>query len=1170
MRCVHLRALAMALLALPVVCCVPAEAHAATSSGPPQWRITSVAGPTNFAPSSGSKCEEGSTDCDVFVVTATNVGGESTSGTVTIADTLPPGLEATAVDQTAATQTPNGEAYTKGSISCPSPPLTSTIECTYPGPLAPGDTLTITVTVAVTSATEGQRLENEAVVSGGGIASASTSEQIHVPTSISGEEAPFGIAAFFLAPSTGQAGAHPNLTTSFSPTRGEANKPTSDPRDIDVNLPPGLIGDPLAAPRCSISYVRRTLCPEDTAVGVATVTLGGQKPGISGEPYVALVYNITPYPGEPAAFAFQLVEGIATVRLDTSLSENANGEYLVRASAQELSESAPLTFSSLTLWGSPANFNAPGPYESPESRIEGEEEEKVTFGGSSSHSGLVTPFLRSPTACAGPAPSDLQTDSWQETAGVFKSATSLLPFSSEGFSGCELLSPLFTPSIAVRPVSSPASPELSPGVFQAGTPAGYDVELNVPQGHSAQTLAVPDLKEATVTLPAGVVVSPSAANGLLACSDAEFDRSSTAEPASCPQQSQIGTATVKTPLLEETLNGQVFVGEPECGVCGPDEAAAGNLLRLFLQIQEQSGEYVRVKLAGHTAVDQQTGQLTTTFADDPQVPFEVLSLKLKGGEDAPLTSPSACGTATSTSRLVPWSSSTAEPFVVEPSSSFQVGGCSPPGFNPTFSAGMVGSASGGAYSPFAVTFSRSDHDQYLGAVTVQMPPGVLGAVSHVTQCPEAQANAGTCPQSSEIGEVTAGVGPGSQPYYVNGGRAYLTGPYAGAPFGLSIVVPAKAGPFTLAGTTGRGSVVVRASIALNPSTAALTITSTAPPTELDGIPLQIKTVSIDVNRPQFTLNATNCQAMSVAASIGSSQGTTAAVSAPYQAHDCATLPFDPSFAVTTQGATSRSDGASLDVKVNERTGDADIQKVEVSLPKLLPSRVSTLNQACTERQFAANPAGCPAGSRVGTATARTPLLNAALNGPAYFVSHGGAAFPDLDIILQGEGITIVLVGNTEIKNGITYSRFRTLPDTPVSSFELSLPEQSNSALAAPSGNLCGQDLVMPTTIVGQNGAQIKRNTHIGITGCSKPSVRIAAAKRVAHNVFVTVETSQRGVVTISAAKLKTTKKTVNAGKHRIKVPLTTRRLSHHGTRIKLKARITNSNGSASRSGSVRL
>ncbi|HEX5309493.1 MAG TPA: hypothetical protein VFW38_10495 [Solirubrobacteraceae bacterium] len=1160
----------MAILALSIVCSVP-EAQAATSNGPPRWTITSVAGPTNFAPSSGSKCEEGSTDCDVFVVTATNVGGESTSGTVTIADALPSGVEATAVNQTAATQTPNGEAYTKGSISCPSPPLTSTIECTYPGQVAPGDTLTITVTVAVTTATEGQQLENEAVVSGGGTASASTSEQIHVPTSISSEEAPFGVAAFFVAPSTGQAGAYPNLTTSFSPTRSEANKPTSDPRDIGVDLPPGLIGNPLAVPRCSISYVRRTLCPEDTAVGVATVTLGGQKPGISGEPYVALVYNITPYPGEPAAFAFQLVEGIATVRLDTSLSENANGEYLVHAAAQELSESAPLTFSSLTLWGSPANFNAPGPYESPESRIEGEEEEKVTFGGSSSHSGLVTPFLRSPTACAGPMQSILQTDSWQETAGAFKSATSLLPSSTEGFTGCDLLSPLFTPAIAVRPVSSPESPELAPGVFQAGTPSGYDIELSVPQGHNARTLAVPDLKEATVTLPAGVVVSPSAANGLLACSDAQFDKSSTAEAASCPQESQIGTVTVKTPLLEETLNGQVFVGEPECGLCGPGDAAAGNLLRLFLQIQEQSGQYVRVKLAGHTAIDQQTGQLTTTFANDPQVPFEVLSLKLKGGEDAPLASPSACGVATSTSRLVPWSSNATEPLAVEPSSSFQVGGCSTPGFSPAFSAAMVGSASGGAYSPFAVTFSRSDHDQYLGAITVRMPPGVLGAVSHVAQCPEAQANAGTCPQSSEIGEVTAGVGPGNQPYYVSGGRAYLTGPYAGAPFGLSIVVPAKAGPFTLAGTTGNGSVVVRASIAIDPHTAALTITSAAPPTELDGIPLQIKTVSIDVNRPQFTLNATNCQAMSVTASVGSSQGATADVSAPYQAHDCATLPFDPSFVVSTQGATSRADGASLNVKVNERPGDADIQKVEVSLPKLLPSRVSTLNHACTERQFTADPAGCPAGSRVGTATARTPLLNAPLNGPAYFVSHGGAAFPDLDIILQGEGVTIMLVGNTEIKGGITFSRFRTLPDTPVSSFELSLPEQSNSALAAPSGNLCGQDLVMPTTIVGQNGAQAKRSTRISITGCSKPSLAITAAKRNARSVFVTVDTSQRGVVTISGAKLRTTRKTVNAGRHRIKVPLTASpRASHKGSRTKLKAKITNSNGSASRAKKIRL
>jgi len=1103
-----------------------APALAAGSSGPPRWLITSVSGPTNFA-SSGTG--------DQYVVTATNVGGEATSGLVTIEDSLPvTGVAATAIDDSSSTG--SGEAFKQEPLSCSAPPLTSTLKCTYAGEVQPGDSLRFTVPVNVT-APLGAVLQSAVTVSGGNAESSSTSES----KQLTAEPAPFGIASFSTVASTTQAGAHPDFTTSFTLNRSAGETPVADPRDVHVGLPPGLTGNPMAIPRCDIDDVRRTLCPADTAVGVATVHTEFAR-------YVVLVYNIVPYPDEPAAFAFQIAGGTATARLDASLVPNSDGEYAVQVSVPEVNESEPVLESSVTLWGVPAEVNGAGPDDAEE---RAKTSEDVKFGGPGGEAALEKPFVRNPTACAGALESGLEVDSWQEPGSLnpagapeesdprWKTAASRIgaPAPPEGFTGCGLISPLFTPSLAVA-----ANPS------QAGAPAGYEVALEVPQSDSAQTLASPDLRNAVVTLPAGTVASPSAANGLQTCSDAQLGEGST-EPAACPTESQIGTVKIKTPLLAEELMGQVFLGEAQCSPCGGAEAAEGRMLRPFIQVQ---GSGVLIKLAGRTEINQQTGQLTTTFQNTPQQPFEKLTLNIDGGPNAPLANPSTCGTATTTSQLSPWSSTPTEPFTAEPSSSFLLEGCATPQFSPSFSAGMTGSAQAGAYSPFSVTFSRTDADEDLNGITVQMPPGLLGDVSHVARCPDAQANAGECPQASEIGTVTAGVGPGSAPYYVTGGRAYLTGPYAGGPFGLSIVVPAQAGPFTLAGTNGRGEVVVRAAIHVDPSTAALTITSDPLPTALAGIPLQVKTVQVDVNRPQLMFNATNCDAMSIGAGISSVQGAQSAPSSPYEAVNCRMLKFKPSLTVSTQANTSKANGASLDVKVAQKAGEANMRKVDVSLPLALPTRLTTLQKACTEGQFAANPAGCPAASNVGSATARTPALDSPLTGPAYLVSHGGAAFPDLVVVLQGEGITIDLLGHTDIKKGITYSKFETVPDAPISSFELNLPEGAHSVLAA-NGDLCDQLLTMPATIVGQNGAQILERTKIAVTGC-KPSLSLVKERLSGGDVLLTLRTSGGGL-TVTGAGLKQAKKKLAVGEHQIRVRMTKAGSADHNhhTKIRIKA-----------------
>jgi hypothetical protein len=627
--------------------------------------------------------------------------------------------------------------------------------------------------------------------------------------------------------------------------------------------------------------------------------------------------------------------------------------------------------------------------------------------------------------------------------------------------------------------------------------------------------ATPELKNATVTLPEGMTVDPSAADGLQACSNAQFGLGSTvepAEPASCPSASQIGTVKIVTPLLEKPLEGQVFLGEPECSPCGNTDAEDGRIFRLFLQIRSIERGVI-VKLAGHVTANPTTGRLQATFTEQPQLPFSELLLTFNGGARASLANPQTCGTFTTTTDLMPWSApglgglSGTEPIAgtpdATPSSSFNVdwngagGAC--PGtmpFSPSFSAGSQ-TPTAGASSPFAVTFGRQDHEQDLSGITVSTPPGLLGKIAGIPQCPEAQANAGTCGSESEIGTTGVGAGPGPHPFYL-GGKVYLTGPYKGESFGLSIVTPAVAGPFNL------GTVVVRAAIAVNPSTAALTIVSDTLPQYVDGVQLRLRTINVEVNRPGFILNPTSCAQQGVGATITAAQGASVSVSSPFAVGGCQDLAFTPSFSASTQASTSKAHGASLTITVKSAPGQANIGKVDVQLPKALPARlIPTLQHACTEAQFNTNPAGCPADSFVGTATAITSILNAPLSGPAILVSRGGAAFPDLEFLLQGEnGVEIVLDGKTDIKGGITYSKFDSVPDAPISSFVTTLPEGPHSILAVPGGDLCGKSLVMPTTITAQNGKQIIQKTKITITGCSavkaKALTRAQKLKRALH------------------------------------------------------------------------
>jgi hypothetical protein len=742
------------------------------------------------------------------------------------------------------------------------------------------------------------------------------------------------------------------------------------------------------------------------------------------------------------------------------------------------------------------------------------------------------PLLTNPTSCGVARTGTFSVESWSDP-GKFVSK----PLSLPELGGCESLD--FSPTLAVTPDGTDGS-----------TPTGLNVEERVPQESvlNPEGLAESDVKNTTVTLPAGVQLSPSAADGLQACTGDPADLTSgqmgspgdqigftgfnpqsgsyeftPRKPGSlaatiageleplqagvnfCPDASKVATVHIKTPLLEEELEGSVYLAAPQNFAAGPLENPFRSLIALYLVV-EAPERGVLVKLAGKVVPNPETGQLTTTFDDTPQLPYTSLKLEFFGTGRAPLATPGLCGSYGSQASLEPWSGTAA----VSPNASFQItsgaagSACSDPlPFSPSLASDMPNVQAGG-FSNLATTLSREDGQQNIQSATLHYPPGLSGLLSGVKLCAEAQANAGTCGPASEIGETIVSVGLGNDPFSVTGGKVYITEKYDGAPFGLSIVNPAKAGPFVL--QEGR-PVVVRAKIEVNPITAALTVTTNseaqgyAIPHIIDGIPLQIKHVYVNVNRPGFTFNPTNCSKMAITGSVGSDEGASSPVSIPFQAGECRSLAFEPKFKVSTSGKTSRANGASLHVDLtypSDSLGkDANIAKVKVDLPKQLPSRLTTLQKACPARTFEANPATCPAASIVGHATAITPLIPVPLTGPAYFVSYGGAKFPELVIVLQGYGVTLDLHGETFIsKAGITSSTFHTVPDAPVGSFELTLPQGPDSALAA-NGNLCKSTLKMPTEFVAQNGAEIHESTKIGVTGCPKGKTLTRAQKLVA-------------------------------------------------------------------------
>jgi hypothetical protein len=975
-----------------------------------------------------------------------NIGGAVGSEGPTVTDVLPAGVTATG--------------------GCPASIVDgrSVVTCTDVQGAEPGGTprgLQIQLSVGTEVSNTPQPI-NRVTVSGGGTVKPAVAS---FPVRFGEGTAPAGFSDFdsWFGNADGtidtQAGSHPyDLTVAFTLNatleNGWSNPSGGEVHYINVNLPPGIVGNPTAVPQCTRLQFSTELCPADAWIGIDDVTTNG----LGDFPF--RIYNLVPPAGVAAQFAFNL-NGIDTY-LDARVRSGGDSGITEHAAVPQ----RRVSFNSTTIWGVPAEHNG---------------------------SGLApVPFLTLPTSCEKPLEFSAEIfGTWQDESLRPPRVTSLTHNDEDAptaFTGCQNLQH-FEPTISIAADTS-----------FSDTPAGLTATVKVPQGLNPEGLATSGLKETTVTLPEGVAVNPGQATGLAACQPSEENiggQGAESEdedgPPSCPAASKVGTDEIATPLLANRLKGNVYILQSN-----PPE------LQLLVAA---SGEGVNLKLIGTVHLNEQTGQLVTTFKGTPQdpgtpdAPLTEFILSFSGGAQAALVTPDACGVYHSSADFSPW----AGPFVEDAldTSNFQItsgpGGsgaanCTVPlPFTPTMTAGATTDQAAG-YTDFTMLLSRSDGQQHIEKLQFKTPEGLLGMIAKVPLCQEPQAAAGACSSASQIGHTIAEVGPGPYPFVLpqNGAPPapiYLTGPYEGAPFGLSIAVPIVAGPFNL------GTEVVRAKIEVDRHTSQLTISTTAFPKTVKGIPTDIREIDAVIDRPEFMFNPTDCNPMSFSGTAYSFEGATAPLSSHFQMGSCRSLAFKPDFKVSTSGKTSRSNGASLTAKIiypvgnlgaNQASSQSNINSVKVDLPKQLPSRLTTLQKACTAATFAANPANCPSASIVGHAKAVTPVLPVPLEGPAYFVSHAGEEFPSLIVVLQGYGVTVELVGTTFINNktNITSSTFKQVPDVPIGLFELTLPQGKYSALAA-NGNLCKTKLTMPTAFIAQNGATLKQSTPVTVTGCSK-------------------------------------------------------------------------------------
>ncbi len=881
-----------------------------------------------------------------------------------------------------------------------------------------------------------------------------------------------------------QAGAHPyEATNSFGVnmvTEGAAGAevPEESVKDIEVGLPAGMVGDPTATPRCSnadLADLGIPRCSPNSQVGVAVLQLS-----LFGEVRKAHlpIFNMEPPPGAPAEFGFVVVG--TPIYLTPRLLPDRG--YALSVNLEEVSQALSLSESTIHFWGvpgDPAHTTERGFNEFGESCPEPSTDPLTC---SNEFTAPIRPFLTNPTACSDTLITTLELDTWQHP-GVFAersfaSHDGETPPGSVGVTGCEDARLRFEPTLTVRPTTT-----------RADTATGLEVDLKLPQkddiaaeadelyagsGNDA-AVAVPALHSAELRLPVGMAINPAAANGLATCTESEIELGGP-KPSSCPPQSKLGSAEIVSPLFDHPLPGSVFLAEQ-------GHNKFGSLLAVYVAIEDAPTGTV-IKLPGRLETDPDTGRLTARFEENPQLPFSEFKLNFFGGAGAVLTTPEGCGTHEVTGQFSPWSASdpssprpdeiveSQDTFVVNQGAAGQP--CGPAAFSPVLRGGS-GRPAAGQFSPFVLRLTREDGEERFSTVAASLPQGLLARLKGVPYCPDAalsgipgaegsgaaEAAMPSCPAASQVGVMSSGLGSGLDPFFA-AGKAYLAGPYKGAPLSLALVVPALAGPFDL------GNVVVRAALQIDPENAEVTVSSDPIPQFLHGIPLDIRSLVVDVNRKGFILNPTSCEPTTIQGSIVSQRGLQASPSDRFQVGGCRALAFKPRISLKLAGRHRRTGHPAVKATVRYPGGSgyANVARASVLLGRSELFENAHLKKVCTRPEFSAG--DCPKGSIYGHASVTTPLLDKPLKGFVYLRSNGGEReLPDLVADLDGQ-IRIALVGHIDSAGRGLRTTFVGVPDAPISKFSFSL-FGGRRGLLVNSTDLCARVHRATVQFTGQNG-----------------------------------------------------------------------------------------------------
>lgn len=1070
----RIAALSATALCLALTALAPAGAGAAKA---PAWALRVMPMPGNFAP--GTQAE--------LLVMATNVGAEATKGEASVLKvTLPAGLKPLAV---------SGDNNDHGALaqpSCtPSPIVGQEVSCETTETLHPGRRFIAKVTVAVSGPEA--TLQTKASVSGGGAGSAVSTS---FPTEVKKEPLPFDILPGFAAPLSEEdgapavlAGSHPyQQTMSFAfPTTLFGNVLSNDghPRTFTIELPRGMSGNPAATPvLCTEAELTGAEgCPDESQVGTTEVTSLLGEIGINVV-FTDNLYNMVPPPGAAAELATNI--NVAGIFLHVLAGVRSDSDYGVEAKVPDSLALGiqPIFGVQSQLWGDPSAKSHDG--------MRGV---CVQIDKACPVKAAKAAFLTLPTDCPEEAlPFEVLADSWEEPSPPFGVREAFYESAELGGAptapeGCGELE--FEPTISARPTTD-----------LTDSPAGLDFALHQPQDSApAPARSTAALKDATLTLPAGLVVNPAQAGGLGACATDQIGFEEEAggtlyfskAPQSCPAASKLGTVEVTSPLLVdrneanevqeqegepvlETLHGSLYLAKPFAN-------PFNSLVALYLAVEDPKTGIV-AKLAGKAELDPQSGQITTSFKENPELPLEDLKVHIFGGERGALITPPACGTHTSETELTPWSAPEGKDAF--PTASFQstatpLGGPCPTAAAqlpnaPKLSAGTLSPAAG-KYSPLLFKLSREDGTQRLAGIDATLPAGLSAKLAGVAECPEAdiakarsreapekgaleQADP-SCPASSEIGTVLAAAGAGPTPYYTQG-HAYLAGPYKGAPLSVVAIAPAVAGPFDL------GTVVVKSALYLDPTTAQVRILSDPLPQILDGVPIDLRSVAVRADRAGFTLNPTSCDEKSFAGSATSALGQAAPISERFQVGGCKSLPYKPKFTARLTGPIHRGGHPRFRAVLSAKAGEANTGAFSLTLPKSEFIDQAHFRTICTRVQFAANQ--CPAGSIYGYVKARSPLVDYTLEGPVYLRSSSHK-LPDAVAALRGppsQPIEIDAAARIDSVNGGLRSRVEIVPDAPISKVIVSL-QGGKKGLFQNSTNICKGTHRMAVSFTGQNG-----------------------------------------------------------------------------------------------------